>query len=101
LEPAVGEDDEAYSPIAYLSSGEGEPSDILETTQLERLHTEALREALDSLDDRSRRIIEARWLVEDRAVTLHELADEFGVSAERVRQIEARALQKLRERIAA
>jgi RNA polymerase sigma-32 factor len=100
LEPAVGEDDEAYSPIAYLSSGEGEPSDILETTQLERLHTEALREALDSLDDRSRRIIEARWLVEDRAVTLHELADEFGVSAERVRQIEARALQKMRERIA-
>jgi RNA polymerase sigma-32 factor len=101
LEPAVGEEDEVHSPIAYLSSGEGEPSEILETTQLERLHTEALREALGSLDDRSRRIIEARWLVDDKAATLHDLADEFGVSAERVRQIEARALQKMRERIAA
>jgi RNA polymerase sigma-32 factor len=101
LEPLSDDGEESFGPIAYLTNGEDEPSEILESTQLKQLQSQGLRDALDNLDERSRRIIEARWLSEDKAVTLHELADEFGVSAERVRQIEARALQKMRERIAA
>jgi len=74
---------------------------VLERRQSERLQTDGVRHALTRLDDRSRRIIEARWLDEDAdgnvgTATLHDLADEFGVSAERIRQIEVKALQKLR-----
>jgi len=96
LEPLSEDDDEeTFSPIAYLTDG-SEPSHVLEDEQTMRLRGEGLEQALGSLDARSRHIIEARWLREKDTATLHELADELGVSAERVRQIEAKAMQKLR-----
>lgn len=96
LEPLSEDDDEeTFSPIAYLTDG-SEPSHVLENEQTLRLRGEGLEQALESLDARSRHIIEARWLQEKDTATLHELADELGVSAERVRQIEAKAMQKLR-----
>jgi RNA polymerase sigma-32 factor len=87
------DDDETFSPIAYLTDG-SEPSHVLESEQTDRLRGEGLEQALESLDPRSRHIIEARWLREKDSATLHELADELGVSAERIRQIEAKAMQK-------
>jgi RNA polymerase sigma-32 factor len=100
LEPLSEDDDEeTFSPIAYLTDG-SEPSHVLENEQTMRLRGEGLEQALGSLDARSRHIIEARWLREKDPATLHELADELGVSAERVRQIEAKAMQKLRTAMA-
>jgi RNA polymerase sigma-32 factor len=101
LEPVGEDDDEGFGPISYLSNAEDEPGRILEHEEDERLRTEGLANALSSLDQRSRRIIEARWLREDNSATLHELADEFGVSAERIRQIEAQAMKKMRALIPA
>jgi RNA polymerase sigma-32 factor len=96
LEP-VGEDEEdGFGPISYLSNPDEEPGRILEQEQSERLRTQGLAQALANLDPRSRRIIEARWLRETDTATLHELADEFGVSAERIRQIEGQAMKKMR-----
>jgi len=95
LEP-VGDDEEAYSPIAYLSDPESEPSRILEHEQASRLQSTSLKHALEDLDPRSRRIIEARWLREKDSATLHELAAEFKVSAERIRQLEQKALTKMK-----
>ena len=96
LEPGANEEDESYAPIAYLASApEDEPSRLLERKQMEMLNSTGLARALADLDERSRRIIEARWLREDAAATLHELADEFGVSAERIRQIEQKAMAKM------
>ncbi len=96
LDPSGSDDDESYAPIQYLAdSEEHEPSHILETLEDERLQTSGLASALASLDERSRRIVEARWLREDNAATLHELAAEFNVSAERIRQIEQKALGKM------
>jgi RNA polymerase sigma-32 factor len=100
LEP-VGDDDETYAPIAYLADPRDEPSKVIEDEQTKRLRTEGLSTALASLDARSRRIIEARWLREKDPATLHDLAAEFKVSAERIRQIEAKALQKMRHAIEA
>ena len=102
LEPAPDDNDEGVSPIAYLAADAAEgPAQVFERNQAETLRSEGLAQALRSLDDRSRRIIEARWLAESEARTLHELADEFGVSAERIRQIEAKALQKMKKSMAA
>jgi RNA polymerase sigma-32 factor len=96
LEPLGEEDDEeTYSPIAYLTDG-SEPTQVLEAEQTRQLRGEGLERALSSLDARSRRIIEARWLREKDTATLHDLAKELGVSAERVRQIEVKAMQKMR-----
>ncbi|WP_454688067.1 RNA polymerase sigma factor RpoH [Achromobacter aloeverae] len=96
------EDDDSYAPIAYLSDeGRQEPTRVLERKAREQMQGEGLNGALDKLDDRSRRIIQARWLQDDGGATLHELADEFGVSAERIRQIEAAALKKMRGTLAA
>jgi len=97
LEPLGGDDeDQAYAPIAYLTDNDAEPGRILEHEQTARLKGEGLQQALASLDARSRRIIEARWLREADQATLHDLAAEFGVSAERIRQIEHKAMQKMR-----
>lgn len=98
LEPSADNDDENFAPIDYLSSEDNEPTRQLEAQQAERLQSEGLKEALNKLDPRSRRIIEARWLAgEDEAgATLHTLAEEFGVSAERIRQIEAAAMKKMK-----
>ncbi|MFY9328762.1 MAG: sigma factor-like helix-turn-helix DNA-binding protein, partial [Georgfuchsia sp.] len=75
-----------------------EPTAQIERKEIEHLHNEGLQGALATLDDRSRIIINRRWLVEDgeEVATLHELADEYGVSAERIRQIEVKALQKMK-----
>jgi RNA polymerase sigma-32 factor len=101
LEPVSEDDEDAFGPIAYLSNPEDEPGRILEHEEGERLRTEGLERALSSLDPRSRRIIETRWLREQDTLTLHDLADEFGVSAERIRQIEAQAMKKMRALIPA
>jgi RNA polymerase sigma-32 factor len=96
LEPLSEDEDEAFAPIAYLTNAEDEPAQVLQAQETERNTSEGLARALESLDSRSRRIIEARWLREDDTATLHELADEFGVSAERIRQIESQAMKKMR-----
>ena len=102
LEP-VGddEDDNAYAPIAYLAAEEAEPGALVEQEQTAKLRSEGLEQALQQLDARSRRIIEARWLNENASATLHDLAGEFGVSAERIRQIENKALSKMKGAMAA
>ncbi len=106
LEGRVEDGEEEFAPIAYLADEDSEPTEVLQRRQHDLLQTDGVREAIADLDPRSRRIIEARWLDEDvdgrvGTATLHELADEFGVSAERIRQIEAKALQKMRMSLAA
>ena len=100
LEGQVEDGEESYAPIAYLADTHHEPTEILASRQMDRLQGDGLSAALGTLDARSRRIIEARWLnVEDNGSggsTLHDLAAEFGVSAERIRQIEASAMKKMR-----
>ena len=102
LEPLSEADDEnAYAPIAYLAADDAEPGALLERQQIATRRSRSLEEALDMLDARSRRIIEARWLNEQESATLHDLAGEFGVSAERIRQIESKALGKMKGAMAA
>jgi RNA polymerase sigma-32 factor len=99
LEGESDDEDGRFAPIAYLPADlSAEPSVQLERKEYDRLQDEGLREALAGLDDRSRDIVRRRWLVEDgvEVATLHELAAEYGVSAERIRQIEAKALQKMK-----
>ena len=98
LESPTDDDEDKFSPIAYLSSESSEPGKVLESRQFDKLQSEGLEQALSNLDARSRRIIESRWLANDdgSGATLHELAAEFNVSAERVRQIEASALKKMK-----
>jgi RNA polymerase sigma-32 factor len=88
--------DESFSPIAYLEDEGAEPSEFLANQQSEQLQSSSLSKALMCLDERSRRILEARWLNESASSTLHDLAAEFGVSAERIRQIEQKAMQKIK-----
>ena len=101
LEGNPDDGDEAFAPIDYLADSRYEPTRVLENKANARLHEEGLHEALNELDPRSRRIIEARWLHDGEAATLHDLAAEFNVSAERIRQIEVKALQKMRGVLAA
>ena len=101
LDPQPDEDGEAVTPIAYLTDVENEPVHLLERAETETNQAEGLKRALAKLDARSRRIIEARWLVEKDSATLQELADEYGVSAERIRQIEGKALKTMRSQMAA
>jgi len=99
LEPTSADEDEHYAPIAYLAADSSvEPTAVIERKERDHLQSEGLRDALSGLDERSRTIVQRRWLVDDgeEAATLHELASEYGVSAERIRQIEAKALQKMR-----
>jgi len=91
------DDEDAYAPVNYLADQDAEPSQALEIDESARLRTAGLESALDSLDARSRRIVEARWLREKDTATLHDLAAEFKVSAERIRQIEAKAMEKMRK----
>jgi RNA polymerase sigma-32 factor len=92
------EDDEAaYAPVHYLADPDAEPSQQLEAEEDERVRAAGITRALEALDARSRRIVEARWLKEKDPATLHDLAAEFGVSAERIRQIEAKAMQKMKK----
>lgn len=102
LEPDAADDEHNFAPIAYLAAdSEQEPDQVLERQELENLESTGLKHALDSLDERSRRIIQARWLHGDSAATLHDLAAEFNVSAERIRQIEQKAMSKMHVALAA
>jgi RNA polymerase sigma-32 factor len=103
LEGQIEDGEEEFAPIAYLKDEHNEPTQVLEARQRDRLQSDGIGAALAKLDARSRRIIEARWLAEDdtASVTLHELADEFGVSAERIRQIEVAAMKKMKTALAA
>jgi RNA polymerase sigma-32 factor len=103
LDAPTDDEDDKFAPIAYLSSDANEPTKALEARQYDRLQSEGLEAALGKLDPRSRRIVESRWLANDdgSGATLHELADEFGVSAERIRQIESAALKKMKGTLAA
>ncbi len=105
LDPAPSEDGEqAFGPITYLSDAAHEPTAMIEARQRDVLASDGLSAALQVLDARSRRIVEERWLkVNDDGsggMTLHELADEYGVSAERIRQIEVAAMKKMKKALA-
>lgn len=90
------DDEDSFSPIDWLADNDNEPTQQIAQKAHYELQTTGLQNALAQLDDRSRRIVETRWLQDDGGMTLHELAAEYGVSAERIRQIEAKAMQKLR-----
>ena len=101
LDPVSSDDGEdAFGPIAYLADAHHEPTAMIEAHQREMLSSDGIMQALDVLDERSRRIVEERWLkVNDDnsgGMTLHELAAEYGVSAERIRQIEVAAMKKMK-----
>jgi RNA polymerase sigma-32 factor len=100
FDPAPDVDDErAFTPAAYLPSPDADPAKLVETADFNDDASQRMAAAIRTLDDRSRHIIESRWLSEDK-LTLHELADEYGISAERVRQVEANAIKKLRSAMA-
>ncbi|HLT26198.1 MAG TPA: RNA polymerase sigma factor RpoH [Zeimonas sp.] len=103
LDGSTDDGEESYAPIAWLAAHEAEPTQVLESRDRDRLQREGIASALAALDARSRRIIETRWLKDESEggmLTLQELANEFGVSAERIRQIEAKALQKMKGALA-
>ena len=104
LQPLGDDGEETFGPMAYLSDRSHEPDAVLEARSRERLQAQGLEEALEALDPRSRRIVESRWLaVNDDGSggkTLHDLAAEYGVSAERIRQIEVQAMKKMRQALA-
>ena len=105
LDPAPSDDGEqAFGPIAYLADAAHEPTAMIESRQRDALASDGIATALIGLDDRSRRIVEERWLnVNDDGsggMTLHELAAEYGVSAERIRQIEVAAMKKMKKSLA-
>ena len=104
LEPLTDDSEESYAPIAYLADDASEPTRVIEAKGRDWLAGDGIALALDALDARSRRIVEERWLkVNDDSsggMTLHELADEYGVSAERIRQIEVAAMKKMRKALA-
>jgi RNA polymerase sigma-32 factor len=104
LDPMVEDGEESYAPISYLADNTQEPVAVLEARSHDRLQIEGLERALEQLDARSRAIVAQRWLqVADDGSggkTLHELAAEYGVSAERIRQIEVAAMKKMRKSLA-
>ena len=101
LEPQADDGEESFAPIAYLADDHSEPTRRLEAMHRDWLAADGIGQALEVLDARSRRIVEQRWLaVNDDAsggMTLHELAAEYGVSAERIRQIEVAAMKKMKQ----
>jgi RNA polymerase sigma-32 factor len=106
LDPGPGDDgEESFGPIAYLADASHEPTAVLENQERDTMASDGIAAALEQLDPRSRRIVEERWLkVNDDGsggMTLHELASEYGVSAERIRQIEAAAMKKMKKALAA
>jgi len=104
LEPQTDDDGESFAPIAYLADDSQEPTRVLESRSRDALAGDGISRALAVLDERSRRIVEERWLkVNDDSsggMTLHDLAAEYGVSAERIRQIEVAAMKKMRKALA-
>lgn len=104
LEPQTDDSEESFAPIAYLADDTSEPTRVMEARRRDWLAGDGISRALDALDARSRRIVEERWLkVNDDSsggMTLHDLASEYGVSAERIRQIEVAAMKKMRKALA-
>jgi RNA polymerase sigma-32 factor len=98
--PDASEDDETYSPSAYLPAPDADPAVAVERAEWDEDVTDRVAHAVAQLDARSQAVLRARWMGEQKA-TLHELADEYGVSAERIRQIEANAIKKLRKLVVA
>ena len=98
--PGAADDEEVYTPAAYLPNPDSDPAVRAEEEDWETTASRSLYAGLDRLDERSRHILEARWLADDKR-TLQDLADEYGISAERVRQLEANAMKKLKVAIAA
>jgi len=96
--PETEDDSTSFSPAAYLEEKRQGPEEELEATQLEGMKLEALSKAMNKLDERSKDIVHKRWLG-DKKQTLHQLADEYGVSAERIRQLEKSAFKKIAESI--
>ena len=101
LEPTTGDDEASFAPIDWLTDRDDEPAQILERAETAKNRSVGLSKALAKLDDRSRRIIEARWLREDDPATLQDLATEYGVSAERIRQIESKAIKSMKSQMTA
>ena len=97
FDPAPGADDEeeSFTPAAYLPHPDADPSVVVEQEQWDEDSSDRVARALETLDDRSRDILRSRWMTDQKA-TLHELAEQYGVSAERIRQIEANAIKKIR-----
>ena len=93
------DDDRNFTPAAYLPSPDADPATLVEKADFHNDASARMHSALNILDDRSRRILEARWLAETK-MTLHELAKEYGISAERIRQLEVNAIKKLRNAMA-
>jgi len=98
--PDADEDDESYSPAAYLPAPDADPAVAVERAEWDDDVSERVADAMSQLDARSQAVLRARWMGEQKA-TLHELAEEYGVSAERIRQIEANAIKKLRKLVVA
>ena len=98
--PDADEEDETYSPSAYLPAPDADPAIAVERAEWDDDVTDRVAHAMSQLDARSQAVLRARWMTDQKA-TLHELADEYGVSAERIRQIEANAIKKLRKLVAA
>ena len=96
LEGSMEDEEDSFNPIAYLQAPNSEPSEFLSNLEQETNQLEGLQNALANLDERSRDIVQARWLNEDTSATLHDLADKYGVSAERIRQIEQKAMEKIK-----
>ena len=96
LESSTDDEDDSFAPIAYLAAPDADPTQHIERTERDHLASHGLANALASLDARSRHIVESRWLCDENPATLHELAAEYGISAERVRQIEVKAMQKMK-----
>ncbi|MGE0803009.1 MAG: RNA polymerase sigma factor RpoH [Lautropia sp.] len=103
LEPQSDDGEEDFAPIAYLAAPNSDPTEIIASRQHDRLQSEGIAEALATLDPRSRKIVESRWLRDEDdggTRTLQDLADEYGVSAERIRQIEVKALKRMKDALA-
>ena len=95
------EEDETYSPAAYLPAPDADPADAVEDQEWDQTTSRRLGAALEQLDPRSREILARRWMQDGEKSTLHELAAQYGISAERIRQLEANAIKKLRGLMAA
>ena len=98
--PESDEEESSYSPAMYLPASDADPAVLVEREEWDEDSSDRLSVALESLDERSRSILKRRWMTDDKA-TLHELADEYGISAERVRQVETNAINKLKGMMAA
>jgi len=99
FDPApYGDDDRMFSPAAYLPAANADPASLVESADWNEDTTDRMAEAIETLDERSKDIVTSRWLTDEKK-TLHELADRYGVSAERIRQIEVNAMKKMREAI--